>query len=259
MFNHMFHRLLSTTAQFVKYYVTFIIIISWISLFEISVSQYQPVQATSLSNIENFSLYSINENPYGITYGEWTAKWWQWAYSIPVSINPAYDNTGIHCSINQTSPTWFFPGTYAHDVTRSCTIPEGTSILFPILNSECSYAEFPSLKNESQLRDCAKGEQDKVYSLKASIDGNKLENLNQYRMQSPLFNFTLPSENILHLNPQITQGVSDGNWVFVKPLSIGKHKISFKGETIDYQENKNGSFAVPSGWNYNTTYLLTVR
>lgn len=75
MFNHMFPRLLSTATQFVKYYVTFIIIISGISLFEISVSQYQPVQATSLSNIENFSLFSIDENPYGISYGEWTAKW----------------------------------------------------------------------------------------------------------------------------------------------------------------------------------------
>ena len=203
-------------------------------------------------------VFSINEKPFGITYGEWTAKWWQWAYSIPVSLNPAYDNTGIHCSINQTSPTWFFPGTYGHDVTRICKIPEGTAILFPILNSECSYAEFPNLKNETQLSNCARDEQDKVSLLNASIDGHKIENLHQYRVQSPLFNFTLPKENILGLYPQNTR-VSDGNWVFVKPLSIGKHVISFKGETVDIQDNKTKSFAVPSGWNYNTTYLLTVK
>src|SRR5947209_6336709 len=26
--------------------------------------------------------------PYGLTYGEWSAKWWQWVYSIPVGTNP---------------------------------------------------------------------------------------------------------------------------------------------------------------------------
>ena len=208
---------------------------------------------------ESDKVYSIDEKPFGIPYGVWTAKWWQWAYSIPVSINPAYDNTGVYCSISQISPTWFFPGTYGHDVTRRCNIPKGTAILFPILNSECSYAEFPHLKNESQLRICAKDEQDKVSSLYASIDGHKLENLPEYRVQSPLFNITLPKDNILNLYPQNTQGVSDGNWVFVKPLSIGNHTISFEGETVDNQDNNTQNFAVPSGWNYNTTYLLTVN
>jgi len=34
----------------------------------------------------------------GRTYGEWSAAWWQWATSIPVSSNPLFDkgdgNTG---------------------------------------------------------------------------------------------------------------------------------------------------------------------
>jgi hypothetical protein len=104
---------------------------------------------------------------------------------------------------------------------RKCTIFNNTSILFPILNSECSYAEFPYLKNKTQLRECAKAEQDKVNSLEASIDGIKLLNLNQYLIQSTLFNFTLPEDNILHLKPQTTHAVSDGNWIFLLPLSIG--------------------------------------
>jgi hypothetical protein len=92
-------------------------------------------------------------------------------------------------------------------------LSNNTSLLFPILNSECSYAEFPYLKNETQLRDCAKAEQDKVNSLEASIDGIKLVNLNQIRIQSLLFNFSLPKDNILHLKPQTTQALSDGNWI----------------------------------------------
>jgi hypothetical protein len=127
---------------------------------------------------------------------------------------------------------------------RKCTLSNITSILFPILNSECSYAEFPYLKNETQLRDCAKAEQDKVNSLEASIDGIKLVNLNQYRIQSPLFNFSLPEDNILRLKPQTTQAVSDGNWIFLRPLSIGNHTISFRGDTADSPGNNTDSFAL---------------
>ena len=220
---------------------------------------YQPSNAESLSEIQNSTIYSTFDNPYGFNYGKWTAKWWEWAYSIPLKINPAYDNTGELCSINQTSPVWFLPGTYGHDVVRKCTLSNNTSILFPILNSECSYAEFPYLKNETQLRDCAKAEQDKVNSLEARIDGIKLENLNQYRIQSALFNFTLPKDNILHLKPQTTQAVSDGNWIFLKPFSIGNHTISFRGDTVDNSGNNTDSFAVPTGWNYNTTYSLSIK
>lgn len=213
---------------------------------------YQPSKAESLPEIQNSPIYSTLDD-------KWTAKWWEWAYSIPLKINPAYDNTGKLCSINQTSPVWFLPGTYGHDVVRKCTIFNNTSILFPILNSECSYAEFPYLKNETQLRDCAKAEQDKVKSLEASVDGIKPLNLNRYRIQSSLFSFTLPEDNILHLKHQTTQAVSDGNWIFLLPLSIGNHTISFRGDTADSPGNNTDSFAVPSGWNYNTTYFLSIK
>jgi hypothetical protein len=43
-----------------------------------------------------------------------------------------------------------------------------------------------------------------------------------------LFNFTLPENNILVLPPQTTQAVSDGNWVFLKPLPVDNHTIYLK-------------------------------
>lgn len=66
------------------------------------------------------------------------------------------------------------PRYFGHPVTRYCTVPAGNAILFPILNSECSYIEFPQLKNEIELRDCAKTIQDIVISPSASIDNNEL-------------------------------------------------------------------------------------
>jgi len=42
-------------------------------------------------------VFDSESKPYGISYSNWTSKWWQWAYSIPQNINPAYDNTGKYC------------------------------------------------------------------------------------------------------------------------------------------------------------------
>jgi hypothetical protein len=106
-------------------------------------------------------------------------------YSIPKNINPAYDDTGKNCAQKQNGPIWFLAGTYGHPVNRKCDVPAGKAILFPILNSECSFAEFPKLKSLSELRTCAKTIQDQVSSLKASVDGIPIPSLQEYRIQSP--------------------------------------------------------------------------
>ncbi len=189
------------------------------------------------------------------------AKWWQWAYSMPKDIHPAYDDTGRYCTVNQKGPVWFLPGSFGNDVIRQCTVPSDKSILFPILNSECNFAAFPTLKNEKQLRQCDKEIQDSVTHLKASVDGKNAANLEAYRVQSPLFNFTLPENNIADLPSQTTQAVSDGNWVFLKPLSEGEHSISFEGDLRNASNAEtNGSgyaFEVPYGWDNNVIYNLT--
>jgi hypothetical protein len=97
-------------------------------------------------------------------------------------------------------------------------MPDGKAILFTILNSECSYAEFPKLKTEKQLRQCSKQMQDSVTQVQATVDGINIKDLDKYRIQTPLFSFTLSKNNILVLPANITtQSVSDGNWVFLKP------------------------------------------
>jgi hypothetical protein len=218
------------------------------------------------------SVFSTDSKPYNLTYGEWTARWWQWAYAIPKNINPSYDDTGKYCSVGQSGPVWFLTSTYKHAVNRYCNVPAGKAILFTILNSECSYAEFPNLKTEQQLRQCAKEMQDSVVHVQASVDGIGIRDLYKYRVQSPLFNFTLPKDNILGL-PAFTntQSVSDGNWVFLEPLSIGKHVICFKGDlknvsnsssattpTNNNSATSNFAFAGPYGWDYPTTYYIEV-
>ena len=233
------------------------------------------------NNNQQIAVFPADSKHYGLTYGQWTDKWWQWGYSIPKDINPAYDGTGKNCAQKQNGPVWFLAGTYGHAVNRKCDIPAGKAILFPILNSECSFAEFPKLKTLSGLRTCAKTIQDQVSSLKASVDAIPIPSLQEYRIQSPPFNFTLPQNNILGLAANVTtQAIADGNWVFLKPLSPGSHKITFRGGIQQEKANmlaagssnnartatnsnssssSSSSFAFPTGWDFETTYDLTVN
>ncbi len=251
-------------------------------------SKYSSGNGANDNNANNslpIAVFSADFKPYGLTYGEWTVKWWQWAYSIPKDINPAYDDTGKNCAQKQNGPVWFLAGTYGHAVNRKCNIPAGKAILFPILNSECSFAEFPKLKTLSELRTCAKTIQDQVSSLKASVDGIPIPRLQEYHIQSPPFNFTLPRNNILELPTNVTtQAIPDGNWVFLKPLSPRSHIITFRGGVQQERANivaggssnnasnsnnnnnnnnnnsrSSSSFAFPTGWDFETTYDLTVN
>jgi hypothetical protein len=227
-------------------------------LLSLSSSDAQLGNSGSASSNKDTEVFQPGSQPFGLSYANWTAKWWQWAYSIPRDVNPAYDDTGKYCAEGQSGPVWFLTGTYKHPAKRYCTIPDGKAILFTILNSECSFAEFPNLKTEEQLRQCAKQMQDSVVHLEASVDGIPLTSLEKYRIQSPLFKFTIPHDNILGLSPQTTQAVSDGNWVFLKPLHVGNHTIYFKGGLKNATDSSSHAFAGPIGWDYPNTYHITV-
>ena len=49
--------------------------------------------------------------PGGKSYEQWAAKWWQWAESIPLPINPIWDTTGADCAVSQYGDVWFLAGT----------------------------------------------------------------------------------------------------------------------------------------------------
>ena len=190
----------------------------------------------------NPNVYSIDNKPYGFTYAEWTAKWWQWSLSIPKDINPAGDTTGKNCAQNQNGSVWFLAGTFGGQAERSCTIPTGKAILFAPINAECSYAEYTNLKSEAELRTCAKTLQDQTTQIDVTIDGIKIQDMEKYRIQSPLFSVTFPNGNVYGIPAGTTQAVSDGNWVFLHPLSPGKHEIRSKGASIDFTTTATNTF-----------------
>src|SRR5262245_59832273 len=74
-------------------------------------------------------------NPHGQSYSEWAADWWQWALEAPTPTNPLIYQTGAQCASGQVGHVWFLAGELGSGTTtRTCTIPKGTALFFPMFN-----------------------------------------------------------------------------------------------------------------------------
>src|SRR3989441_9891712 len=144
-----------------------------------------PTAVTVLAQSVNPGVLPPHSRPYGLTQGEWSARWWQWVFSIPASANPLIDSTGTNCANGQSGPVWFLagsfsatrtpPGVFEAIETRSCTVPVGKALFFSIINAECSTAEGNGT-TEAELRDCADFLMDHLADLTAPIDGVAIRN-----------------------------------------------------------------------------------
>lgn len=172
-----------------------------------------------------------NANPHGKSYGEWAATWWQWAFSLPTGSHPLFDTAD--CSEGQTGHVWFLGGSFATSTTeRTCTVPTGTALFFPVLNTECSSLE-PDPFFCDDTASCLTCN-DQFYTggneLSLVVDGVEITNLESYRVQSGVFPIgPVPDDNIFGV-PGGTSGISlaDGHYVMLAPLSKGQHRIDFR-------------------------------
>jgi len=101
-----------------------------------------PVTQAGRRNL-NPRVLPSDSNPYGNTYGEWSARWWQWALSIPAATNPVFDATGANCAEGQIGQVWFLADSFFGGLfDRTCTVPPGKALFFAILNAAFGAAVF---------------------------------------------------------------------------------------------------------------------
>jgi hypothetical protein len=211
------------------------------------------VSLTNYVNADDINpgVFPINSKPYGLTYGEWAAKWWQWIMSIPAKDNPRLDITGEKCSVAQSDQNvWFLAQTPSGPVQRDCIIPPGKAILVPLLTGECDYLSDPTVRTETDLRRCAfSGIQGAT--IRATLDGTNMKNLERYRVKSPLFDLTIPSDNSFGSQGSTgtTKAVADGYYLMLEPLSIGRHTLRFSASIVD--NPTLGTFSYASDVKYN--------
>jgi hypothetical protein len=208
-----------------------------LSLFYIYYDSFVLVEASELS------VFLPNEKPFNLTYGEWSVEWWKWLLSSPNDSNPSTDKTGEYCTMNQNnSNVWFLAGTSGGYEERKCSIAEGMAILVSPIEVICTFAEYPELKTEYDLRNCAKSDQDAVKDVKLTVDSIPMTDLQNFRVASSLFNVTLPENNIFGVPPQTTAAISDGRFVMLKELPVGHHTIYASGLLVDFTTTSNLNF-----------------
>jgi hypothetical protein len=158
---------------------------------------------------------------------------------------------------------WFLAGTTSNGtpVTRRCTIPRGTAVLFPVVNAVTGayLNDPPEQRTEAYLR-ALLGVVANAQDLRASVDGDRVRAVERWYEESKLFRVVLPADNILGVEEGTGPGqapgrvidptVDAGYYLMVKPLDPGRHVLHFSGR-----------FPYPDGSSFtlDMTYLLTVR
>lgn len=171
--------------------------------------------------------------PFGLTYGQWSARWWQWVLSIPTDQNPLLDPTGENCAVGQSRRVWFLAGALGTgSATRTCVVPAGTALFFPIINAIFVATE-PG-ETEALAHESVRAREDlvNVSTLFVEVDGVPVTNLGSYRAHSPTFPVTFPEDNLFGVPAGVYPiAASDGFWLMLGPLPPGTHTVHFGGVT----------------------------
>lgn len=197
--------------------------------------------------VEQTQFFTADSHPYGLTYGQWTVKWWQWFLSTPKAVNPVLDESGKFASVNQPrKDVWFLAGKVGNEdkniPNRFCMMPSGRSILFPVINCEVNSLEFPELTTEQDLVEHVKRDENTIITKECAIDGRPIP-VQRVKSDPTIFKVKINEDNVYDLKGGgITLASGDGYWVFLKPLSLGNHFISFRGSCEKGKLNSGANY-----------------
>jgi hypothetical protein len=179
-----------------------------------------------------------------VSFKQLSAEWWQWAVSISPSNNPVLDATGGNCMVGQHGSVWFLAGNFGGTTTRTCAVPEGTVLFFPVLNSV--NIDTPNVCGQgsesipvADLRAASAAFIEGAANLSVVVDG---EVVKAHHVQSQVFAVALPEDNVFDA-PCLGAGlgnvpagvyspaVDEGFYVKLNPLDVGTHSVVFHAES----------------------------
>ena len=176
-----------------------------------------------------------------------TARWWQWAFSIPTAQNPLVDQSGGNCMVGQRGSIWFLgtvvPVSPSTKATRACKVPEGVTLFFPVINvlgyNSPNCQQGPANASVKDLRKDVGGAIDsvKLNDLDVDLDHKAIYHFD--RVQSDVFALALPADNISGNNTTIQRcaagvyspAVDDGYYLKLDPLKIGNHTLHIQSKS----------------------------
>lgn len=215
----------------------------------------------------------------GKSYREWSIAWWQWAWAQPVATNALLQSGAVDCAAGRRNKhVWFLAGTFntSDPLSRSCTIPTGTALFFPVVNGWYDNVGLPpTTYPASELAGWLGAAMDGATGLHATLKNNRtgemttFDNLTSYRASSRGFYTvtvpTPPSTNLYSLFATTYPGltvpgtgwpsatvpqVSDGYWLLLAPLPPGNYTLKFGGVIPDFGATVDVTYnitVVPAG------------
>jgi hypothetical protein len=187
--------------------------------------------------------------PYGFSYQEWSAKWWQFFYGQSTNHMEPLGSPGI-CE-GPASRVLFLNGAPTSTTeTRQATILADTPLFLAILaftadNTACPITDFTTNTADVLAAEAVSGWNSAATLTTCTIDGVAVPGLENptntiYNVVSVPFSYTTADkDNIVAVSegePCLPGGltvypaVADGVYLMLSPLSPGKHKIHFVGE-----------------------------
>lgn len=217
-----------------------------------------PVVALSAGN-PNPRVLPPNSCPHGLSYGEWGAYWWQWVLGIPWWENPLLDDTGALAGVGQSGPVWMLVGTLGGPVERSCSVPTGKALFFPLVNF-FDAGDFATLEDTEAAADFWVSH---TADLWCTVDGVPLRGLFRYRGAGEMVGgLYLPEDNIFGAPVgTYSPAASDGYWLMLAPLPRGQHTIEFGGavDAVNWDDFDPGlGWGVWPAFTVDVTYHLNV-
>jgi hypothetical protein len=179
--------------------------------------------------------FSKGETPLGRSWETCIESWCKWYYTVRREPSTKEDKTYDNWSDDRENPelcylTKAIIKKYENNIICEITIPKGRVLFLPLINNLISFYEYPNLESEHDLRLFAKSDLDTKIITYLSINDYEIKNIQQYRVQSNLFDITLPEINDPSQKIK-TQAVADGYWIFLHSLQPGTNKIHFKVDT----------------------------
>ncbi len=189
--------------------------------------------------------------PYGYSYQEWSAKFWQWTLGQSTKHLESLGETGI-CDGPASRVRFLGPsligGDAIHVVTNHITVPRETPLFFAVFalwldNGNCPLSDFTTFTAD-QLAAFDEQSLSAVTVTSCTIDGVAVAGMevptnSVYHVLSPPFTYTTAEkDNILagELGATCVPGdlsiypaVGDGVYLMLAPLSPGKHIIHAVG------------------------------
>jgi len=192
----------------------------------------------------NVDFYSKGESPFGISYGDWVAKYWNWDLSIP--LDPKTNNLlGLNengCMVHRENSMVMLADTAAGGIwNQKCTISHNAGILIPIWTGECDQGTKGfETASEKQISDCARSYDLGKVKGQVKVDGIPVATLdaldyktnimnNVTEVYTKQFNATTPINSHFIVERYGTfPGVAHGWFVFLKPLQPGNHTVYYQ-------------------------------